>query len=85
MSKRLYNVNELAAILGFTVPAIHAHLARKNYDAVPPHFYLGRRLVWSVEAVDQWLAAKFQGATANGHHREESFSRPVGRPKVRNG
>lgn len=83
--KLLYNVNELAAILGSTVPAIHAHLARKNYDAVPPPVYLGRRLAWPVDAVDQWLAAKVQSAIASGHHREGAFSRPVGRPKVRNG
>jgi len=83
--KLLYNVNELAAILGFTVPAIHAHLARKNFEAVPPPVYLGRRLAWPVEAVDQWLAAKVQSATANSHYRKESLSRPVGRPKVRNG
>lgn len=60
MQKRIYNINELASILGFTVPAVHAHLARKNYDAVPPPFRLGRRLAWSVEAVDNWLAEKIR-------------------------
>lgn len=62
MRKRLYNINELASILGFTVPAIHAHLARKNYDAVPPPFRLGRRLAWSVEAIDSWLEDKIKEA-----------------------
>lgn len=64
MRKRLYNINELAAILGFTVSAIHGHLARKNYDAVPPPFRLGRRLAWSVEAIDQWLEDKIEEANA---------------------
>ncbi|MGE4299807.1 MAG: helix-turn-helix transcriptional regulator [Desulfovibrionaceae bacterium] len=58
MRKVIYNINDLSAILGFTVPAIHAHLARKNYEAVPRPFHLGRRLAWSTEAVHQWLDMK---------------------------
>jgi len=62
MRKRLYNINELASILGFTVPAIHAHLARKNYDAVPPPFRLGRRLSWSVQSIDLFIENKMKEA-----------------------
>ena len=62
MQKRLYNINELASILGFTVPAIHAHLARKNYSAVPPPFRLGRRLAWSVQSIDSFIENKMKEA-----------------------
>jgi len=60
--KRIYDINDLSTILGFTVPAIHAHLARKNYQACPRPFHLGRRLAWSVSAVDSWLEDKMKEA-----------------------
>ena len=85
MSKLLYNVNELSAILGFTVSAIHAHLARQHYDAVPPPIRLGRRLAWSAEAVNLWLAEKVQRASAARLALESSQKRPVGRPRRRCG
>jgi len=85
MSKLLYNVNELSAILGFTVSAIHAHLARKNFDAVPPPIRLGRRLAWSVAAVNLWLAEKVQCASANRPPQADPQNRPVGRPRKRCG
>lgn len=58
VQKRLYNIQELATILGKTVAAIHGHLARKQFDAVPPPMRLGRRLAWLVDAVDDWIDAK---------------------------
>jgi predicted DNA-binding transcriptional regulator AlpA len=85
MSKLLYNVNELSAILGFTVSAIHAHLARKNFDAVPPPIRLGRRLAWSTEAVDLWLAEKVHCASASRPPHDDPRKRPVGRPRKRCG
>ena len=58
VQKRFYNIQELATILGKTVAAIHGHLARKQFDAVPPPIRLGRRLAWLVESVDDWIDAK---------------------------
>ncbi len=43
METRFYNINEIAAILGLTVAAVHAHLVRRNYDAVPLPVRLGNR------------------------------------------
>jgi predicted DNA-binding transcriptional regulator AlpA len=58
VQKRFYNIQELATILGKSVSAIHGHLARKQFDAVPPPIKLGRRLAWLVESVDGWIDAK---------------------------
>ena len=80
MRKRLYNINELAEILGFTVPAIHAQLARKNYEAVPPPIKLGRRLAWPEELLEEWLAEKI--AKANSHLSGKPTETPHrGRPR----
>lgn len=64
MSKdiKIYDINRLSEILGFSVSAIHAHLARKNFDAVPPAFRLGRKLAWSAQAIDSWLEDKIKEA-----------------------
>ena len=58
VQKRFYNIQELATILGKSVSAIHGHLARKQFDAVPPPMRLGRRLAWLVEYVEDWIEAK---------------------------
>jgi predicted DNA-binding transcriptional regulator AlpA len=58
VQKRFYNIQELATILGKSVAAIHGHLARKQFDAVPPPMRLGRCLTWLVESVDGWIDAK---------------------------
>ena len=34
VEKRFYNIEELSTILGKSIAAVHAHLARKQYDAV---------------------------------------------------
>lgn len=71
--KRFLNIEELATILGKSIAAIHGHLARKQYDAVPPPMKLGRRLAWLVEAVDAWIddkaaQANIRAKDANTHH-----------------
>lgn len=58
VTQRFYNIEELSTILGKSIAAVHGHLARKQYDAVPPPMKLGRRLAWLVEAVDAWIDAK---------------------------
>jgi len=64
VQKRFYNIQELATIFGKSVAAIHGHLARKQFDAVPPPMRLGRRLAWLVEYVDGWIADKADKAAA---------------------
>ncbi len=57
-AQRFYYIEEMSAILGKTPAAIHGHLARKQYDAVPPPVKIGRRQAWLVEAVEEWINAK---------------------------
>jgi predicted DNA-binding transcriptional regulator AlpA len=57
-TQRFYYIEDMSELLGKSVVAIHGHLARKQYDAVPPPMRLGRRLVWLVEAVDEWVKIK---------------------------
>jgi predicted DNA-binding transcriptional regulator AlpA len=83
VQKRFYNIQEMATILGKSASAIHAHLARKQFDAVPPPMRLGRRLAWLVEAVDAWIAAKAAQATAQAEEYKEFMQAPPkrrGRP-----
>ena len=70
VQKRFYDIQDLATIFGKSVAAIHGHLARKQFDAVPPPMRLGRRLVWLVENVDDWIEAKADKAAAQA---EESM------------
>jgi len=58
VNKRFYNIEELSIILGKSIASIHGHLARKQFDAVPPPIKLGRRLAWQVESVDAWIDDK---------------------------
>jgi len=62
--KRFYTIDEVATILGKTTPAIHGHLARKQFDAVPPPLKLGRRLAWLVDSVEAWIEEKARQADA---------------------
>lgn len=64
VQKRFYNIEELSTILGKSIAAVHGHLARKQFDAVPPPMKLGRRLAWLVEAVDAWIEQKALQAAA---------------------
>jgi predicted DNA-binding transcriptional regulator AlpA len=57
-TQRFYYLEDMSALLGKSVLAIYGHLSRKQYDAVPPPMKLGRRLVWLVEMVDEWINAK---------------------------
>lgn len=58
VQKRFYNIEELSTILGKSIAAVHGHLARKQFDAVPPPMKLGRRLAWLVDSVDAWIEQK---------------------------
>ena len=65
VQKRFYNIEELSIILGQTIAAVHGHLSRKQFDAVPPPMKLGRRLAWLVESVDAWIEQKAQRLKPN--------------------
>lgn len=41
VTQRFYNIGELSTILGKSIASIHGHLARKQFDAVPPPIKLG--------------------------------------------
>ena len=83
VQKRFYNIDELATILGKSIAAIHGHLARKQFDAVPPPLKLGRRLAWQVESVDAWIEAKVAEAYQHITAQQEFMQAPAkkrGRP-----
>lgn len=61
--KQFYTICELALLLGTTVSAVQAHLARKNFDAVPPPIHLGKRLAWPVRGVTEWIEQKMAQVT----------------------
>ncbi|QJT09510.1 helix-turn-helix transcriptional regulator [Oceanidesulfovibrio marinus] len=81
--KRFYNIEELSIILGKSIAAVHGHLARKQYDAVPPPIKLGRRLAWLVESVDAWIddkAAQAEATAATNAEHSNAPRRRRGRP-----
>ncbi len=83
VKKRFYNIEEISVIFGKTVSAVHGHLARKQFDAVPPPMKLGRRLAWLVEAVDAWIDEKAAQADAKpkgSHNHSKLPARRLGRP-----
>ena len=83
VQKRFYNIEELATIFGKSIAAVHGHLARKQFDAVPPPMKLGRRLVWLVDAVDDWIDGKAAQAAAQAGAYREFMQAPAkrrGRP-----
>ena len=83
VQKRFYNIEELSTILGKSIAAVHGHLARKQFDAVPPPMKLGRRLAWLVDSVDVWIDGKAAQAAAQAEGYKESIQAPPrrrGRP-----
>ena len=77
VQKRFYNIQEMGTILGKSVAAIHGHLARKQFDAVPPPMHLGRRLAWLVEFVDSWIEAKAERAAAQAEESMRGLSTKI--------
>jgi predicted DNA-binding transcriptional regulator AlpA len=83
LTQKFYYIEDMAKILGKTAAAIHGHLARKQYDAVPPPIRLGRKLAWLVEAVDEWISAKVSFAKAELEKQMQQIQAPPkrrGRP-----
>ena len=79
MQKAFYNISEMAAILGLTPAAIYAHLSRKNFEAVPPPVYLGRRLAWPVMPSEEWIAQKVE-SVINCASQTKNVPHKIGRP-----
>lgn len=83
VQKRFYNIEELSIILGKSIAAVHGHLARKQFDAVPPPMKLGRRLAWLVDSVDAWIEQKtLQAAMQLEEHQKlvQAVPKKRGRP-----
>lgn len=86
-NKLFYTIGELASLLSTTVPAVQAHLARRNYEAVPPPIHLGKRLAWPVHGVSEWVEqkiaqSKFYAAVASASNDEMTLPRRKrGRPR----
>jgi predicted DNA-binding transcriptional regulator AlpA len=83
VQKRFYNIEELSTILGKSIAAVHGHLARRQFDAVPPPMKLGRRLAWLVESVDAWIEQKALQAAAQSEEYQNAIqaaSKKLGRP-----
>lgn len=82
VQKRFYNIEEISIILGKSISAIHGHLARKQFTAVPPPIKLGRRLAWLVESVDLWIQEKSQEAQLlqQNELKTTAPSASIGRP-----
>lgn len=88
MEQKFYTINDMANLLGLTVSAIHGHLNRRNYNAVPLPVRLGRRLAWPVAIVDAWIQDKIDTAQTAAEKAQQQFIRPatIGRPrKTRSG
>ena len=71
VQKRFYNIEEMSIILGKSIAAVHGHLSRKQYDAVPPPMKLGRRLAWLVDSVNAWIDQKSLQATAQSEEHQK--------------
>jgi len=69
MSDVIY-LPELARKLGMTEAAVRGHIQRRT-DAIPPYFWLGKRIAWRSKSVDGWLEKKGRKATS------ERFVRPA--------
>jgi predicted DNA-binding transcriptional regulator AlpA len=77
IEKRFYNIEELSVILGKSISGIHGHLARKQFDAVPPPMKLGRRLAWLSCLVDDWINDKANIAAAEVAKHKEYMQAPA--------
>lgn len=81
--RKFYYIEEMSAILGKSIAGIYGHLARKQYDAVPPPMKLGRRLAWHIQAVDDWIEVKLSLAKVEAEKYKEFIQAPPrrrGRP-----
>ena len=83
VQKRFYNIEEVSTILGKSIAAVHGHLARKQFDAVPPPMKLGRRLAWLVDSVDAWIEQKaFQAAAQSEEYQNFMQAAPRKRGRL---
>lgn len=84
LEKKFYNIEEMSELLGKSIASIYGHLARKQFDAVPPPMKLGRRLAWLVSGVDEWVDMKIREVEREQAKYMEKMSSGVrrrGRPR----
>ena len=84
VTKKFYNIEEMSAMLGKSIGSIYGHLARKQWDAVPPPMKLGRRLAWLCTSVDNWIDEKIAQIMAEKEAYERHFQavpKKRGRPR----
>jgi len=58
MNTKIIYINGLSQLLGVSPAAIHAHLRRHNYGAVPHPIRIGNKYAWITDDVDHWLREK---------------------------
>ena len=81
MSTRVIRIDELAKILATTTDSIRCNLKRRNFDAVPPAFKLGRRIGWTLRSVENFLGEKEKEAVQNSEKTTlKAARRKKGRP-----
>ena len=73
MQQAVMYVVDMAKYLGMSETAIRAHLTRKNYNAVPKPIYLGKRIAWRKQDVDEWLKQK---SNINKYNEKGVIGRP---------
>lgn len=71
MKKRVIGINELSVCLDISVAGIRAHLQRDT-GAVPKPFKLGRKLAWTLDMIESFLAKKELEAAENDANQAQS-------------
>lgn len=82
MVAKVIGIHKLAELLDCSPASIYSHIARKNWDAVPIPFRMGRRLAWLQTGVDEWFAAKINLAELESKTEADAYQHPkrIGRP-----
>jgi len=78
---KVIRIDELAKILATTPDSIRCNLKRRNFDAVPPAFKLGRRIAWTLRSVENFLEEKEREAVLSSKKSSlKAARRKKGRP-----
>jgi Predicted transcriptional regulator len=80
MLSRFLTSHKLAEELGCTVSSIYNHIHKKNFNAIPRPIRLGRKLVWTREAVEEWLQNKLEQTEESQPASESKPVAKIGRP-----
>lgn len=80
MVPKVIGIHKLAAMLDCTPPSIYSHIARKNWEAIPPPICMGTRLAWAQDAVDEWLCSKMNESVETNKKANDFTPKKIGRP-----